>query len=398
MNYKKDFPIFEENKDLVYLDSAATSQKPLSVIENIHNFYKKDNSNINRGIYDLSENATRKYENARKNIGNFINAEEKEIVFTKNTTESINFLANTIKSIIKEGKNEIVLTEMEHHSNLVPWQRFANENNFKLKFIPITADYELDYNEAEKIINEKTALVSLTHVSNVFGTINNINKIINLAKENKALTLIDAAQSIVHINVDVKKINCDFLVFSGHKIFAPLGIGVLYGKKEHLNNCDPFILGGGTINSVSYSDYDLKDSLEKFEAGTQNISGVIALEESINYINKLGLNNIQEYERELLIYALGKLKKINNIIIYNPKIENHSSIISFNLKNIHPHDVASILNDFHIAIRAGHHCCMPLMKKLNISGTCRISFSVYNTKEDIDKLLLGLNKVQEVFR
>lgn len=398
MNFKKDFPIFEKNKKLIYLDSASTSQKPKNVIEAIKNFYENENANIHRGIYNLSENATEKYNSSRKKTAEFINANEKEIIFTKNTTESINLLAKNIKPILKKGKNEIVLTEMEHHSNLVPWQKFVEENDFKLKFIPINSNYELNYNEAEKLINEKTALVSLTHISNVFGTINDVKKIINLAKEKNALTIIDVAQSIAHTKIDVKDLDCDFLAFSSHKMFASLGLGVLYGKEKYLVNMEPLFYGGGMVDLVSYEKSTFREHPEKFEAGTQNISGVIALEESINYINKIGFENIKKYENNLLKYALEKLKTLKEIIIYNPGKEKSSSIISFNLKNIHPHDTASILNENNIAIRAGHHCCMPLMKKLNISGTCRISLSIYNNEWDIDKLVDALKKVQEIFK
>lgn len=398
MSFKKDFPIFEKNKKLVYLDSASTSQKPKEVIETMKNFYENENANIHRGIYNLSEKAEEKYNSSRKKTAEFINANEKEIIFTKNTTESINLLAKTIKPILEKGKNEIVLTEMEHHSNLIPWQKFADENNFKLKFIPITSNYELDYNEAEKLINQKTALVSLTHISNVFGTINNIKKIINLAKDKTALTIIDAAQSIAHTKIDVKDLECDFLAFSSHKMFGALGLGVLYGKENHLVNMSPFFYGGGMVDLVSYEKSAFREHPEKFEAGTQNVSGVIALESSINYINKIGFDKIKEHDNNILKYALEKLKSLDKITIYNSGKDKSSSIISFNLKNIHPHDTASILNENNISIRAGHHCCMPLMKKLNISGTCRISFSIYNTEEDIDKLIDALKKVQEIFR
>lgn len=398
MTNKKDFPIFEKNRNLVYLDSAATSQKPRIVIESLKNFYENENANIHRGIYDLSELATRKYEESRKKIAEFINSEEKEIIFTKNTTESLNLLAYTIKNLVKEGKDEILLTEMEHHSNLVPWQQLADREKMKLKFIPITGNYELDYKEAERLINNKTILISLTHVSNVFGTINDIKKIINFAKKNQALTIIDAAQSIAHKKIDVKYLGCDFLVFSSHKMFGPFGVGVLYGKKELLEKFSPFLFGGGMIDSVSYEKSTFKEIPGKFEAGTQNISGVIALKEAINYIEEIGLNKIEKHEKNILKYALDELNKLEGIEIYNPGVQNSSSIVSFNLKNIHPHDVASILNDDNIAIRAGHHCCMPLMKKFGIPGTCRISFSIYNDKEDIDKLIGSLKKVQEIFK
>ena len=395
-SFKKDFPIFKNNPKLVYLDSASTSQKPKQVIKAISDFYEKENANIHRGIYALSENATKKYILARETIAKFINAETNEIIFTKNTTESINLLSNVLKEILPKGKNEIVLTEMEHHSNLVPWQQFAKKNNFKLKFIPITKNYELDYEKAKKIINDKTAILGVAHISNVFGTINNIEFLVSLAKEKKAITIIDAAQSVQHLKINVKKIGCDFLAFSGHKMFGPLGIGVLYGKKELLEKLPPFQFGGGMINSVIYEDATFLDIPEKFEAGTQNIAGAISLAEAIKYIEKIKIEKIERYEKELLDYTLKKLKSIDGIELYLPKKQ--SSIISFNLFGIHQHDVAQILSDNKICIRAGHHCCMPLMKKLKTQGTCRISFSIYNTKEDVDKLIEGLKKVKEVFR
>jgi len=395
-SFKKDFPIFKNNPKLVYLDSASTSQKPKQVIKAISDFYEKENAKIHRGIYALSENATKKYILARETIAKFINAETNEIIFTKNTTESINLLSNVLKEILPKGKNEIVLTEMEHHSNLVTWQEFAKKYHFKLKFIPITKNYELDYEKAKKIINDKTAILGVAHISNVFGTINNIEFLVSLAKEKKAITIIDAAQSVQHLKINVKKIGCDFLAFSGHKMFGPLGIGVLYGKKELLEKLPPFQFGGGMINSVIYEDATFLDIPEKFEAGTQNIAGAISLAEAIKYIEKIKIEKIERYEKELLDYTLKKLKSIDGIELYLPKKQ--SSIISFNLFGIHQHDVAQILSDNKICIRAGHHCCMPLMKKLKTQGTCRISFSIYNTKEDVDKLIEGLKKVKEVFR
>ena len=398
MNIKKDFPIFKNHPELVYLDSASTSQKPKQVINSIKNFYENCNANANRGVYDLSEKATKKYNEARETIAKFINAEAKEIIFTKNTTEAINFLSYTIKEILPKGKDEIVLTEMEHHSNLIPWQEFAKKNNFKLKFIPINKNYELDYKKAKELINDKTAILAVTHVSNVFGTINDVELLVSLAKEKKAITIIDGAQSIQHLKINIKKIKCDFLVFSGHKMFGPLGIGVLYGKKEFLEKMSPFQFGGGMINSVSYDNASWTEIPEKFEAGTQNIAGAIGLAEAIEYIKKIGIKNIEKYENKLTKYSLEKLKEIKGIEIYSFGSKNSSSIISFNITGIHPHDTAEILNQKNIAIRAGHHCCMPLIKKLKIPGTCRISFSIYNTKEDIDKLILGLKKVQEIFK
>ena len=398
MDAKKDFTIFEKNPNLVYLDSAATSQKPTVVINSLKDFYENENANIQRGIYDLSEQATKKYNEARLTIANFINAKPNEIIFTRNTTESINFLSNTLKEILPESKDEIVLTEMEHHSNLVPWQQFAKKHNMKLKFIPITENYELDYEKAKELITEKTALLAITHASNVFGTINNIKELTNLAKQHQALTIVDAAQSAPHLNIDVKDLDCDFLAFSSHKTYGPLGLGVLYGKQELLEKLPPFLFGGGMIQTVSYEDTTFAELPEKFEAGTPNIGPTIAFAEAIRYIEKLGFENIQDYETELKSYALEKLNQLDNITIYHPKNKPSAPVISFNLHNIHPHDIASILNDHNIAIRAGHHCCMPLMKKLGISGTCRASFSIYNTKEDVDKLVEGLKKVQEVFK
>ena len=396
MNYKKDFPIFKKNKKLIYFDSASTSQKPKQVIKSITNFYENENANIHRGIYTLSEKATKKYNQAREIVAKFINAKPNEVIFTKNTTESINSLTYKIKDLIPKKKDEILLTEMEHHSNLIPWQEFAKKYNFKLKFIPINENYELDYKKAKELINDKTAILAVTHVSNVFGTINNIKFLASLAKEKKAIIVIDAAQSIQHLKIDVKKIGCDFLAFSGHKMLGPMGIGILYGKKELLEKMSPFQFGGGMVNSVSYDDASWAEIPEKFEAGTQNIAGAIGLAEAIKYIQKVGIKNIEKYGKKLTKYTLKKLKTINEIKIYFPK--NQSSIISFNIPGIHPHDIAEILNRENIAIRVGHHCCMPLMKKLKISGTCRISFSIYNTQEDIDKLVETLKKIKEIFK
>ncbi|MBS3093915.1 SufS family cysteine desulfurase [Candidatus Pacearchaeota archaeon] len=391
---KKDFPIFKYNNNLVYLDSAATSQRPQSVIDALKNFYERDNANIHRGIYTLSERATEKYNQARKKVAEFINANENEIILTKNTTESLNLLSYTLHGILPKNKTEIVLTEMEHHSNLVPWQQFAKRNNLKLKFIPITDNYELDYSHAEKIINEKTAFVSMTHVSNVFGTINDIEKIISLSHKKNALVIIDAAQSITHIPIDVKKLDADFLAFSSHKMFGPTGVGILYGKKNLLDKLPPFLFGGGMIENVSYDFSTFIQSPEKFEAGTQNYGEVIALTAAVEYIQNKSLHVISAHEKELLSYAIENLKKIKGIKIYNPGINKSISVLSFTINGGHPHDIAAILNEENIAIRAGHHCCMPLMKKLKIPGTCRVSLSIFNTKEDIDRLITSITKVK----
>ncbi|MEK6823668.1 MAG: SufS family cysteine desulfurase [Nanoarchaeota archaeon] len=393
MNIKKDFPIFENNPDLIYLDNAANTQIPKQVINSIKEFYETENANINRGFYNLSINATKKYEQARKIIAKFINAKPEEIIFTFGTTDAINKLARTLPKLFNK-KNEIVLSEMEHHSNLIPWQEAAKEFSMKLKFIPVK-NFELDYDTAKKLINKNTAIVSITHVSNALGTINNIKKIIKLAKKNGALVVIDAAQSISRIKINVKKLGCDFLVFSGHKIYSPFGIGVLYGKKFLLEKIQPFNFGGNMIEKSELFQTTYTNPPRKFEAGTQNIAGAIALGESIKYLENLNIGN---YEKKLTNYAIKKLREIKNLIIYSAKSDKNASLISFNLDGIHPHDVASILNEENIAIRAGHHCCMPLMSKLGISGTCRISFGIYNSKEDINKLINGLKKVQEIFK
>ena len=394
---KKDFPIFKNNKGLVYLDSTATSQKPEQVVNFLMNFYKKAYANIHRGIYRLSENATELYFKSKKIIADFINAEPEEIIYTRNTTESLNLLAYTISSLIKKGKNEIILTEMEHHSNLIPWQQLARRNKMKLKFIKIKPDYTLDLKDAEKKITDKTAILSLTHVSNSLGTINPVKDIVKLAKKRGAITIIDAAQSVPHMGVDVKDIGCDFLAFSGHKILGPTGIGVLYGRKELLEKLSPFNFGGEMIKRVTWKNASWADIPMKFEAGTPNISGAVGLGMAIKYIQEIGIKNIEEWEKTLLRYALSKLQEVEGIKIYNAGLTKSSGIISFNLKKIHPHDVAQLLDEKGIAIRAGHHCNMPLMKKLGISGTCRASFYIYNTFEDIDLLTETLKKIQEKF-
>jgi len=407
---KADFPIFANHKNLVYLDNAATTQKPKQVIEKIKEFYENYNANASRGVYSISEKATEQYAKARETISNFINANSDEIIITKNTTDSLNSLAYSIDSIISDGKDEIVLTEMEHHSNLIPWQQLAKRKseifmfpggkrkNIKLKFIKIKKDFTLDMDDAKEKITNKTAIVSLTHVSNALGTINPIKEIINLAKEKNALSVIDATQSVPHMPVNVKDLDCDFLVFSGHKMLGPTGIGVLYGKKELLEKLSPFDFGGGMIKSVSLDSAEWAEIPEKFEAGTVNIADAVALAEAIRYLEKIGMKNIEHWEKELMKYAFDKLKKLDYVEIYNPSLEKTSGILSFNINGVHPHDAASIFDEYGIAIRAGHHCCMPLMKKLGISGTIRASFYLYNTFEDVDKFVEAIKKIKEKFK
>lgn len=400
LEVKKDFPILKNNPKLIYLDNAATSQKPKIVIKTISDFLKKENSNVQRGLYTISEKAMKKFDKARGIISNFINSEKNSIIFTKNTTESINLLAYTINSVLpkEKNKNEIVLTEMEHHSNLVPWQQFAKRNNFKLKFIKLKKDFTLDYADAKQKINKNTAIVSVIHASNVLGTVNDIENLIKLTKKNKAISIIDAAQSITHMKIDVKRLNCDFLVFSSHKVLGPTGIGILYGKKDLLEKLIPFQFGGGMINKVTKTDSTWAEIPEKFEAGTQNISEAIAFSKAIEYLNKIGIGNTKNHIKELTKHCLEKLKETPNIEIYNPGYEKSIGIISFNIKGIHPHDIASLLNDDGIAIRAGHHCAMPLMETLGINGTARVSFQIYNSKQEINKLIESLKKISKVFK
>lgn len=397
---RKDFPIFKvkiNNKPLIYLDNTATTQKPKQVINAIKEYYETTNANIHRGVYKLSEDATQKYEEAHKTVAKFINADEKEIIFTRNTTESINLLSYCLPSILND-RDEILLTEMEHHSNLVPWQQLAERNNMKLKFIKIKPDYTLDYDDAEKKITEKTAIVSITHISNALGTINDVKRIIKFGKKKGALTIVDAAQSVPHIIIDVKDLDCDFLAFSGHKMLGPTGIGVLYGRKDLLEKMSPFNFGGDMIKKVSYEGAEWNDLPMKFEAGTPHITGAIGLSSAINYLENISMDNIHAWEKELLNYALEKMKKIPGVVIYNSGIKNSSGIISFNIDKIHAHDVASIMNDYGVCIRGGHHCAMPLMNKLGITGTGRASFYFYNTFEDVDVFIQALKKAQEVFK
>ncbi len=396
---KEDFPIFGHNLGLVYLDNASTSQKPKQVLQTLTNFYERDNANVGRGVYSLAARAMEKYNQARKVVAGFINAHPEEIIFTKNTTESINLLSYTLQSLIPRDKNEILLTEMEHHSNLIPWQQMAKRLGLKLKFVKITKDFVLDMNDLNQKLTNKTAVFAFAYASNVLGTINDVKILSRLAKEKGAITVIDAAQSIQHIPINVKEIGCDFLAFSSHKMLGPNGIGVLYGRKELLEKMPPFNFGGGMIETVSWQDSTWQNPPEKFEAGTQNIAGAVGLAAAIDYMKSIEIENIKQWENQLLKYTLKRLNEVKDIIIYNSDFNNKASIISFNIKGIHPHDVAELLNEKKIAIRAGHMCAMPLMSELNAkSGVCRASLAFYNTFEDIDALVDALKEIQEKFR
>ena len=386
-------------KRLIYLDNAATSQKPKQVINALNEFYSKHNSNIHRSIYTLGEEATELYEKTREKVAKFINASKDEIIFTRNTTESVNLAAYSYFSNIITSKDVILLTEMEHHSNLVPWQLLTKRKNAKLDYIRINKEGKLDLNELkEKLSSRKVKLLAITHASNVLGTINPIKEISKLTRKYKTLLFVDGAQAIPHLKVDVKDLGCDFYAFSGHKMFGPFGVGVLYARKEIINEMRPFETGGGTILEVTKQDTKFIDTLERFEAGTPNIADVVAFSSAIDYINKININKIRKHELELIKYALEKLSKIKNIEIYGPKNANErTGLISFNLQRIHPHDLASLLDNYGIAIRAGHHCTMPLHKKLNIAASARASFYIYNTKDDVDNLVKALLEVKRVF-
>ena len=395
---RKEFPVLHtkvHEKKLIYLDNAATTQKPNQVISSITDFYTKYNSNVHRGIHKLSEMATLQFELARKTVSKFINADFEEIVFTSGTTESLNLLANSLGSKLNSN-DEVVLTIMEHHSNLIPWQQMSKKMGFKLKFIGITSDGKLDMNQAKSLITKNTKIVSVVHVSNAIGTINPIKEIIDLAHNAGAISIIDAAQSVPHMTIDVKQLDCDFLVFSGHKMLGPTGIGVLYGKRTLLENMQPFLYGGNMIREVKLETSTWADLPEKFEAGTPNISGVIGLAAAINYLTRIGMNSIESYEKELLNYASEQLSTIKGITIYGPKDE-RSCVLSFNVDGIHPHDISTLLDREGVAVRGGHHCTMPLMKVLDLTGTVRASFYFYNTFEEVDGLVKAIIRARQVF-
>lgn len=396
---RSDFPILNEKirgKQLVYLDNGASTQKPQVVIDAESYYYEHQYANIHRGVHYLSQIGTDLYENVRKQIQQFINAKhEHEIIYTKGTTNAINLVAYTFgRKFIHEG-DEIVITEMEHHSNIVPWQMLCEEKKCILKVIPLQEDGSIRLEDAEQLITPKTKLVSVVYVSNALGTINPIKEIIALAHKNGAKVLIDAAQAIQHFTIDVQALDVDFFVFSGHKIYGPTGTGILYGKEEILNEMPPYEGGGDMIKSVSFKGTVFNDLPFKFEAGTPNIAGCIALGTAVKYVQDLGIDNIKAYETELLNYATEKLSQIEGLKIYGTA-KHKSSVISFLLDGIHPYDVGVILDNQGIAIRTGHHCAEPIMQHYNIPGTCRASFAFYNTKEEVDILLEGILKAKKM--
>lgn len=396
---KKDFPLLQ-NRNITYLDSGATTQKPIQVIQTVQEFYEKQNANPHRGAYTLSMEATENYENTRDKIAKFINAKHREeIIFSKNATESLNLLSYSYgMENLKKG-DEIVISIMEHHSNLVPWQKVSKVTGANLKYMYINDEFEISDEEVESKITDQTKIVGISHVSNVLGTINNVKKIIKQAHKKGAIIIVDASQSIPHMKIDVQDLDVDFLVFSGHKMLAPLGIGVLYGKRKHLNKMTPFLMGGDMIEYVYEQETTFAPLPNKFEAGTQNVEGVIGLGAAIDYIEKVGYDKIQKIEKELVSYAREKLSKLDYVTLYlTPNIENHSGVISFNIKDVHPHDVASILDSQGVCIRSGNHCAQPLMRFLEIDSTCRASFYFYNDKEDVDRLIEALEKAYKMFQ
>jgi cysteine desulfurase/selenocysteine lyase len=396
---RADFPILNEKirgKQLVYLDNGASTQKPQAVIDRENFFYEHQYANIHRGVHYLSQIGTDLYEQVRRQIQQFINAKhEHEIIYTKGTTNAINLVAYTFgKKFIGEG-DEIVVTEMEHHSNIVPWQMLCEEKKCILKVIPLQEDGTIKLEDAEKIITPKTKLVSFTYVSNALGTINPVKELTEIAHKNGAKVLVDAAQAIQHFQIDVQALDCDFLVFSGHKIYGPTGTGILYGKEDILNAMPPFEGGGDMIKTVSFKGTEFNDLPFKFEAGTPHIAGCIALGTAIEYIQKIGLENIQQYEAALLDYATEQLSQIEGLKIYGTA-KNKSAVLSFLLDGIHPYDVGVILDNQGIAIRTGHHCAQPIMEHYNITGTCRATFAFYNTKVEIDLLKEGILKAKKM--
>lgn len=397
---REDFPILSvkvHGKTLCYLDNAATTHKPAAVIETLTKYYETINSNVHRGVHTLSELATNAYESSRETVRDFINAETvKEIIFTRGTTDSINLVAQTFgRQNLREG-DEVLITGMEHHSNIVPWQLICDEKKAKLKVVSVKDNGELDFEEFEKIINEKTKIVAVTYVSNSLGTINPVREIIKKAHDLGIPVLLDGAQAVQHLNVDVQELDCDFFAFSGHKIYGPTGIGVLYGKKEMLEAMPPYQGGGDMISKVTFEKTTYNELPYKFEAGTPNIADAIGLGKAVEYIKQIGLSNIAGYEKELLDYATAELKKIDGLRIIGEAGEK-CSVISFVFEDVHPHDVGTFLDFDGVAVRTGHHCTQPLMDRFNVPATTRASFAMYNTKEEVDILVNSLKKVLEVF-
>lgn len=401
LDTKKDFPLLKRKisgKDLVYLDSAATSQKPVQVIEAVKEYYENRNANVARSVHKLGEEATEAYENARKAVAKLINANsEKEIIFVRNATEAINLVAYSYFLPIAPSGGKIISTVMEHHSNIVPWQ-FINSHGMELEFLGIKKDFTLDTENLGRILSPETKLVTVTHASNVLGTVNDPKEISGMAHDNGSLVMLDAAQSVPHMQVDVQDTGCDFMAFSGHKMLGPTGTGILYAKEEHLESMEPFMYGGDMIKEVSLEGTTFNGIPWKFEAGTPNIAGAVGLHAAIDYLEKIGLEKIRRHEAELTEHALDEFSRLGGVEIYGPKnADKRGCVISFNVKGVHPHDVASLLDREGVAIRSGHACAQPLMKRLGVGAVARASGYLYNGKSDFDALVEGLKKVKRVF-
>jgi len=397
---RKDFPFLEAGNGknpLVYFDNASTTQKPIQVLNKLDQFYRESNANVHRGVYRLSQQATESYENARKKIADFINAkEERSIIFTRGTTESINLVAYAwAQQQLKPG-DEILITEMEHHSNLVPWQITAKRTGASLKYIPLNDNLELDVTNLENYFTPNTKIFAIIHKSNSLGKINPVQQLIEYAKTVGAITVVDGAQSVPHTAVDVQKLDCDFFACSGHKMLGPTGIGILYGKPELLESMEPFQSGGEMIDKVSMTESTWNDIPWKFEAGTPSIAQAVGLGEAVDYLQNLNMQTVEDHIGELTEYALENIQQINGVKVYNQE-NNRSGIISFNVEGVHPHDLAQFLDQDEIAIRTGHHCTQPIMKKLGVSATARISFYIYNTKDEIDKLFRCMKSTLNYF-
>jgi len=397
---KSDFPTLNQKisgNDLIYLDNAATTQKPVSVIEAIENYYKLINSNIHRGVHTLSAKATKAYEDARSRVAEFINAKDrKEIIFVRGATEAINLVAHSyVKPILNEG-DQIIISQMEHHANIVPWQIVCEEKKAEIKIIPINDKGELILSEFEKLINEKTRFVSINHVSNTLGTVNPVEEIVKIAHSKNIKILVDGAQAVQHMPLDVTKIDSDFYCFSGHKMYAPTGIGVLHGRMELLEGMPPYQGGGDMIKSVTFEKTIYNDIPNRFEAGTPNISGVIGLASAIEYLTEIGMEDIYKHEKDLLDYATQKIKKIEEVKVIGNSSEK-ASVLSFVIDSIHPHDIGTIMDKHGVAIRTGHHCTQPIMDFYGIPATARASFGIYNSKQDVDEMINAIEKTIEVF-
>lgn len=396
---RKQFPILDQKvngKQLVYFDSAATSQKPIQVIETLERYYKEYNSNVHRGVHTLGTKATDAYEGAREKVRKFINAKSmEEIIFTRGTTTALNTVAASYGlDNVKEG-DEIVISYMEHHSNIIPWQQVAKKTGATLKYLPLQLDGTISLEDVRQTVTPNIKIVSIMHVSNVLGTINPVKEIGAIAHENGAIMIVDGAQSAPHMKVDVQDLNCDFYALSAHKMCGPTGVGVLYGKKELLNNMEPIEFGGEMIDFVDLQESTWKELPWKFEAGTPIIGNAIGLGAAIDFLEEIGLHNIEKHEHELAQYALERLSEVDGVTIYGPK--HRAGLVTFNIEDVHPHDVATVLDVEGIAVRAGHHCAQPLMKWLKASSTARASFYLYNTKEEIDTFVESLIKTKEYF-